>query len=377
MAAFLPAPFTAQQLRALQAQLDTPALLIVQERLQKNILAMQALAKGSHTSLRPHTKTHKSPQIARWQLEAGAQGITVAKLSEAEVMAQAGFTNIFIANQITHPLKLKRLRSLHEKVTLIVGLDHPRQIALLRPHFENASRPLNVRIEIDSGLQRCGVPPDQTLLRLAQTVMRHKWLNLEGIFTHAGQAYAAQSREEIEQIGHEEGALMAKARALLAREGITIQTVSVGSTPTVPFSAQNNAVNEIRPGNYVFYDAMQLALGAAGAEDCSLFVLATVTSRPRAERLVVDAGSKALHTDGAALTGHFGLPLGIEGRVVRLSEEHGILQVPTDCPLQPGDPLLLLPNHACAVVNLFDAYYLVDSSLQTEYLPIEGRGKSQ
>ncbi len=374
---FLPNPFTKRELQALHAQLDTPALLIVQKRLQKNILAMQALAKRNRTSLRPHTKTHKSPQIARWQLEAGAQGITVAKLSEAEVMFQAGFTNIFIANQITHPLKLKRLRDLHDKVTLIVGLDHPRQIELLRPYFEKAPQPLNVRIEIDSGLQRCGVFPDQTLLRLAQTVMRHKWLNLEGIFTHAGQAYAAKSRQEIEQIGYEEGALMAKARELLAREGITIQTVSVGSTPTVPFSAQNNAVNEIRPGNYVFYDAMQLALGAATVKDCSLFVLATVTSRPHAERLVVDAGSKALHTDGAALTGHFGLPLGIEGRVVRLSEEHGILQVAADCPLQPGDPLLLLPNHACAVVNLFDYYYLIDPSLHAQYIPIEGRGKSQ
>lgn len=370
-------PFNSEQLKKLHTQIDTPALLVLQSQLKQNIQAMQDVADQFKTALRPHTKTHKSPFIAQLQLKAGTRGITVAKLSEAEVMFNAGIDDIFIANQITHPLKLKRLQELHKKARLIIGLDSEQQIALLKPFFKEADKPLNVRIEINSGLNRCGVPVNEALVRLAQAVVRQPWLNLEGIFTHAGHVYAVGNRKEVETIGRHEGALMAEAKTLLEKTGIPIRTVSVGSTPTAPFSVQNAAVTEIRPGNYVFFDAMQIALGAAALKQCSLFVLATVVSRPEPTRLVIDAGSKALHTDGAALTGHFGLPLNVSGKVVRLSEEHGILQVPESCPLNPGDPLLIIPNHACAVANLFEQYYLIDDALRIRHLPIDARGKSQ
>ncbi len=370
-------PFSAFQLRQLHTQIETPALLIWQPQMEKNIGAMQALADRFATALRPHTKTHKSPFLAHAQLKAGAQGITVAKVSEAEVMTARGIDDIFIANQITQKSKLKRLQALQNKVRLTVGLDHKRQIALLEPFFAQSRKPLSVRIEIDSGLKRCGVTPGDELLDLARAVSKQKFLKLEGLFTHAGHVYSARSPEEVAAIGREEGSIMAQAQALLQKAGIPVPTLSVGSTPTAPFSVQNPAVNEIRPGNYIFYDAMQIALGAARVQQVSLFVLATVVSRPAADRLVIDAGSKALHTDGSALTGHFGLPLNLQGRTVRLSEEHGILHIPPRSRVAIGDPVLLIPNHACAVVNLFDTYHLIDKDLHIQAIPIEGRGKSQ
>ncbi len=369
--------FPLRQLKYLHAKIETPALLVWQPQLNENIMHMQNLADRFKVNLRPHVKTHKASLFAHWQLKAGAKGITVAKLSEAQVMAARGIDDIFIANQITQASKLQRLRTLHQKIRLIVGLDNVQQIKLLEPFFNDVGKPLKVRIEIDSGLNRCGVTVGNNLLVLAQEVLKQPFLKLDGLFTHAGHVYAATSRAETESIGKQEGALMARARALLEKHGIAVSAVSVGSTPTVPYSVRNSAVSEIRPGNYVFYDAMQLALGAARPEQVSLFVLATVVSRPAANRLVIDAGSKALHTDGANLTGHFGLPVNIKGKVVRLSEEHGVLEIPPKTEISAGHPVLLIPNHSCAVANLFDAYQLIDRAYRVQTVPIEGRGKSQ
>ena len=370
-------PFSPETLKDLHARIETPALLVWQPNLEKNLADMQKLADRYRTRLRPHTKTHKSPLFAQWQLRQGAKGITVAKLGEAEVMASQGITDIFIANQITQASKIKRLRALHETIRVIIGIDHVDQIKLLKPYFSDARTPLPVRIEIDSGLKRCGVTVGESLIHLAKAVTDQPFLELEGIFTHAGHVYGARNRAEVERIGHEEGEIMARAKVLLQQAGISVSTVSVGSTPTAPFSVQNPAVTEIRPGNYIFYDAMQIALGAAQANRVSLFVLATVVSRPAADRLVIDAGSKALHTDGASLTGHFGLPVNVQGKVIRLSEEHGVLQISPQSKVRIGDPILLIPNHACAVANLFDVYHLFDAALKIETVPIEARGKSQ
>jgi len=370
-------PVTTEQLRQLHRQIDTPALLIFENRLRRNLRAMQQVADQAGAALRPHTKTHKSVDLARWQIETGARGITVAKLSEAQVMIDAGINDVFIANQITHSLKIRKLRELHERARLIVGLDGEEQIPLLEKEFASVRKPLEVRIEIDSGLQRCGVPVGPALIRLAKAVVRRPWLRLEGIFTHAGQVYQAHSTEEVQRIGQQEGEIMSRAKHLLAGEGIKLQTVSVGSTPTAPFSAQNADVNEIRPGNYIFYDAMQMHIHDVPTERCSLFVLATTVSQPEPTRMVIDAGSKALHSDGASLTGHFGLPLNLNALVERLSEEHGILKLNVPQNVAPGEPVLLIPNHACVVVNLFNAFYLIDEQMRIRSIPISARGKSQ
>ena len=373
--------FEESQLKKLHRNIDTPALFIIEDRLDRNILQMQTLADENYSWLRPHIKTHKSVDIAHRQITLGASGVTTAKLSEAEIMFGSGIEDIFIANQITHPLKINRLKMLHAQCRVIIGIDNERQIELLRPAFEKTIRPLEVRIELDSGFGRCGVKDNKILLNLAQKINDQPWLLLEGIFTHAGQVYSAGSEEEVAQIGAAEAKAAELAYIFLNKKGIKVQTISVGSTPTAKYAVQNDAVNEIRPGNYVFYDGIQLALGSARAESCSLFVLATVISQPQKDQIVIDAGSKALGLDRGAhsiqLLAGYGTPVNINGNIERLSEEHGILKLKEAQPIDLGHPVIILPNHACSVANLFEKYYLISEHLEVEMINISARSKSQ
>lgn len=367
---------SSQLLNKIHQQIDTPALLIHAGQMEKNLHAMQAAADKYNCALRPHIKTHKSVQLAKKQLGLGASGITAAKISEAEVMADAGIDNVFIANQITHPLKIKRLLNLHRRAEIIIGLDSLKQIELLKPVFSREQKPLKVRLEIDSGLQRCGLQTGDDLLFLAKEIYNNPWLELDGIFTHAGQVYAASSVHEIEKTGFLEGRIMSETKEFLQKNGITVNTVSTGSSPTAPYSAQNPAVTEIRPGNYIFYDAMQTALGSASKEQCALYVLAAVTSQPARDRIVIDAGSKALNLDQTAAGPGYGLPVNLDGKIVRVSEEHGVLQLNKAAETALGSPVLIIPNHACTVVNLFDQYHLITDD-NIELIPVSARGKSQ
>jgi len=371
--------FSDDDIRILHRQLDTPALLIAEPIMMSNLTAMQTAANKAGKRLRPHIKTHKSADLATRQLELGANGITVAKLAEAEVMSAAGIRDIFIANEITHPIKIKRLRRLHEEADICLGMDHPAQIVLLEAEFRNASHPLKVRIEIDSGLKRCGVEPGPYLTQLARDISSRPWLNLEGLFTHAGQVYSAKSADEIRRIARHEGDIMAEARDLLLKELIPCPVISAGSTPAAPYLVNHDAVTEVRPGNYIFNDGVQVALGVANPGQCALFVLATVIAQPASDRVVIDAGSKALHIDRGAHAGSvvegFGQPLNLPGKIIRLSEEHGVIQLDSPGEIELGRPVLILPNHACAVVNLFDMYYVVDEQLRITTLPVSARGK--
>ena len=373
--------FDENQLKKLHKTMDTPALIIIEDRMDRNILHMQTLADENYSWLRPHIKTHKSVDIAHRQITLGASGITTAKLSEAEIMYGSGINDIFIANQITHPLKINRLKMLHAQCRVIIGMDNEQQIELLRPAFQKTIRPLEVRIEIDSGFGRCGVKDNKVLLNLAQKISAEPWLLLEGIFTHAGQVYSAGSEEEVAKIGDAEAKAAELAHTFLHRKGIEVQTVSVGSTPTAKYAVRNDTVNEIRPGNYVFYDGIQLALGSARAESCSLFVMATVISQPQKDQIVIDAGSKALGLDRGAhslqLISGYGTPINIEATIERVSEEHGILKLKQEQTINLGSPVIILPNHACSVANLFEKYYLISEHLEVEMINISARTKSQ
>jgi len=362
------------------SRVDTPALIIDTPRMTVNLKAMQKLAKTHNLRLRPHCKTHKSPELARRQQELGAQGITVAKLSEAEIMAANGLSDIFIANQITHPLKIKRLRRLHQKISLSIGIDHPYQLQLLQEVFKDPRHPLAVRLEIDCGFGRCGLlPTDSQIINLARQIKAMPGVILDGVFTHAGQAYAATGLQQIKDIARQEAAAVAQAARSLRTFGIEVATVSVGSTPTAQFVAGEPGINEFRPGNYIFYDAIQVGLGVAAYDQCSLFVLATVISRPAADRIVCDAGSKALNLDRGAHSAEtvngYGHLVNMHGVIERVSEEHGMIRLEANQNIHVGDPVLIIPNHACAVVNLYDHYTMVNGTVQT--LPIMGRGKSQ
>lgn len=363
--------------------LDTPALLVNLVKLEQNIQRMAEFAKIQGIKLRPHIKSHKIPEIAVKQLKAGAVGITVAKIGEAEVMAAHGIKDIFIANEIIGEEKIARLEKLLSSIKLKVAVDSVTGAELLNDAGKKSHSQIGVLIEINSGLNRAGVLPGQEVLRLAREIIRFPYLQLDGIMTHAGHVYGADSAR-VPEIGWDEGNVMIRTAKLMRDNGIDVKEVSVGSTPTVFYSGKVKGVTEIRPGNYVFYDAIQVGLGVADVEDCSLTVLATVISKPSATRVVTDAGSKTLALDqgahGNAVVKGFGI---IKGQpnlcITRLSEEHGIIEGSIDDlkNVKIGDKLEIVPNHACPVLNLADTVYCVENGLVIGNWQVAARGKTR
>jgi D-serine deaminase-like pyridoxal phosphate-dependent protein len=363
------------------SDLETPALLIEKSKLERNIENMQLLADKRGVKLRPHTKTHKIPELAKLQIANGAEGIAVAKLSEAEIMADAGIEDIQIANIIVGQSKVKRLYKLHERVkSLSCNVDSAEAVEAIAAEFDKNDKWLDVYIEINSGHNRSGLNSYKDIYKLASYIQNSSGVNLIGLFTHAGHAYAADSHEQIEEIGRYEGEFLIEIAGQLLNDRIYITNISVGSTPTAPYCSKVEGVTEIRPGNYVFYDMIQVGLGSCKVDDCALTVLATVISIPDKNRVIIDAGSKALNTDrGASKTlapEGYGYVIGKNCVIERLSEEHGIISHNGE-DFRIGEKLRIIPNHACVVTNLFDFAYLVDGDEITDRYEIKARGKSQ
>ncbi len=355
--------------------LDTPALVVDLDLLERNIARMAEIARDGGKSLRPHTKTHKTPEIAQLQVDSGASGLTVAKLGEAEVYAERGFTDIFIANEIVGAPKIERLVALAERCRVIVGVDS-KEVA--RPISEAArARGLRVpvRIEIDTGLGRAGVRNQADAVELGKRISESAGLELEGIFTHEGYAYKV---DETARPGLCAGWAkdMQGLREDLESVGLPIQSVSVGSTPTAPIMARQKGITELRPGVYVFGDVMQTGMGMKLA-DCALSVLATVVSRPDSATAIVDAGTKALSGDRAAEGSKHGTVIGHEDVSFDWSsEEHGHLDISQSrWQAAVGEKLRTIPYHACATVNMHDEIYAVRGETVEAVWKVAARGK--
>jgi D-serine deaminase-like pyridoxal phosphate-dependent protein len=361
------------------SSIDTPALLIDLDIVEANLQWMQDKANRLGVVLRPHIKTHKMPELAKRQLQIGAVGVTAAKVSEAEIMAASGISDIFIANEIVTPSKIERLLSLARRVRLTIGLDSREGARRLSEVFGAADMEIGYLIEIDSGLNRCGVRPGEPALGLLQDIRNLPGIRFRGLFTHAGHAYGKVSIEEILEVSRQESRAVVETAGCLEEAGIHSEVVSIGSTPTMKVWEGCKGVTEIRPGNYVFHDAMQVALGVAQPQDCALRVLSTVISRPASERAVIDAGSKVFALDkgahGLERMKGFGMIPGREAVLERLSEEHGVIAVSSHDNLMVGERLCIIPNHACTVVNLFDFAHTVRGERITGRLEIAARGK--
>jgi D-serine deaminase-like pyridoxal phosphate-dependent protein len=230
-------------------------------------------------------------------------------------------------------------------------------------------------LKIDCGYHRIGALPENAW-PVARRVAELPGIYLRGVFTHAGHAYSAETPEAVAEIGRQEGEILAATAGALSREGIPIVEVSVGSTPTARHAMGVSGVTECRPGNYVFHDGSQVALGTCGPEDCAMTILATVVSVPAPDRAVVDAGSKTLSQDSLRPrpNGH-GLILGTQTRLVSLTEEHGVARVEAGDSFRVGDRVRILPNHACVVSNLHDRLYGVRAGLVETEFRIAARGK--
>jgi D-serine deaminase-like pyridoxal phosphate-dependent protein len=369
-----------------KADVETPAVLIDADRLERNIRSMAEAAERMGVVLRPHFKTHKTVEIARMQLAAGAVGITCAKTTEAEVLVGAGVADVFIANEVVGPVKVERLRELARRATLSVGLDDLAQAEPLARAFAREARPLPVLIEVDTGLGRCGLPPasgwrapGQPVLALAEQLVRLAGLELRGIFTHEGHVHRAREKAELEAMALAAGRAMVETAQLLRGHKLPCEVVSVGTTPAALITPTVPGVTEARPGSYVFYDRCHLRTWSATEEDLALTVLTTVISRPARDRAVVDAGTKVLSADHVGTRfDTFGLIRGHpDWRFVQANEEHGMVSVPPEAEVAIGDRVEVFANHNCVVMNLADEVYVIRGEDVTARWRVAARGASR
>ena len=361
-------------------------MLIEQSRVLANIDRMQELADRRGIRMRPHAKTHKSPVVARWQIDRGAIGICCAKLGEAEAFADAGFTDIRVPYPI-QPTNAPRVLALLERTALSFIVDHLEVARGWSQAMTRAGRTADVLVKVDVGFHRCGIDPQPaTAVPFIREVAALPGLNLRGLLSHAGQAYHATSEDHLRSIAEDEARILRELAARAREDGVALDELSAGDTPTARYSLQQDGITEYRCGNYVYFDRTQVGLGAASPSDCALSVLATVVSKPSADRVVLDCGSKTLSSDGARgftpLPGHGTILSGSQPsldpdlQIERLSEEHGVVRVLSGrTALEPGARVRVIPNHSCVVSNLVDQAWLVDGQQVLGPMPIAARGK--
>lgn len=361
-------------------QLPTPCMVIDHQTALRNIRRMQQAADRCGVALRPHIKTHKMPFYARLQLEAGAVGVTCAKVSEAEVMADGGVEDIFIAYPLVGPFRLERALALQRRCKrLILAVDSLPGAGALNDFALAHGAVFEVRLEVDTGARRTGVVMEQAVA-LALAVDAMPGLELTGVYTFKSMLLRGNNCTDREAAGAEEGALLRGLCQALERAGLRLKDVSAGSTPTGEAVARTGAVTEIRPGTYIFNDYMVCCEGAARPVDVAARYVTTVVSTPAPDYAVLDGGTKMFSTD---------VPLReppwffegyayVDGRkdlvLNRLNEEHGILTSRRGLTgLHVGQVLTLTPLHVCTGINLQNSVY-IDFGDRCELMPVAARG---
>lgn len=322
-------------------ELETPVPVVDLDRLQANITRLQTYLDQYQIANRPHIKTHKIPAIAQLQMDAGAVGITCQKVSEAEVMAEAGFTDIFIPYNILGEIKLERLMALAARVIVSVTADSSVVVRGLSKAAKEAGLILTVLVECDSGAHRCGVQSPSEAAELARLIASLPNLHFGGLMTYP-------TNEHLDDF-------VRATRSLLQEDGLPIERVSGGGTPCMWQAHTHPELTEHRAGIYVYGDRLTLRSGSVSLEDCAIRVHTTVVSRPTPERGILDAGSKTLSSDLHGLDGYGYICEYPEAKIYALSEEHGHVDFSV-CPRKPqiGERLTIIPNHCCTVTSLFD-----------------------
>ncbi len=355
---------------------DTPFVAVDMDVLERNIKSMAQLAKEAKVKLRPHTKTHKSPRIAQMQLDAGAQGITCAKLGEAEVMAAHGIQDILIAFALVGKKKLERFSALLHKANLMVGLDDIRVAKGINDVGAVHRRKIPIYVDIDTGLHRMGRSVQESIEHIIE-ISKLPFVDVKGVMSHTGHAYMKNSDDEILQIAVQDAQMMNEAKQILNKKGVFIEEISVGATATARFIKSIPYATEMRPGMYVFNDRFVMGAGGAKEEDCAVRIFATVVARPSRERIIIDAGSKTLAQDPYKAGGH-GHVCGHPHLVLKaLSEEHGTIEVEGFSDLEIGDVIQIIPNHICPAINLADELLGFRNGDWVETISISGRGKNR
>lgn len=359
--------------------IDTPYLEVDVDRLDRNLAALAASARRAGVDVRPHAKTHKCAEIARRQIDAGAVGLTVATVGEAEAFADAagitGCTDLFIAFPLwAGAEKSARLRALAERVSLRIGVDSVEGARHLAGSLDSA--PVQVLVEVDSGQHRTGTAPDRA--GEVAAAASAAGLDVIGVFTFPGHSYGPGQTRRAAAVAEVEA--LAVAAESLRRAGVEPRVRSGGSTPTVGLLGEvgSGVLTEIRPGVYPFNDAQQVEIGSCGFDDVALTAVATVVRRD-CRRIVLDSGSKILGADRAAwATGYGRLLDHPDARIVQLSEHHAVVEfgpdTPTDDIPRVGSLVRVVPNHVCNGVNLVDELIAIDGE-DTRW-PVIARGRN-
>jgi len=350
-----------------KAELDTPALLLDMDAVEANIAKMARWFEGRQCRLRPHAKTHKLPLIARKQVEAGAIGITCAKLSEAEAFFREGIRDVLVANEVVGERKIERLGEVARLGNLIVCVDDPGNARAIACAARQAGLVIRVLIEVDTGLSRCGVKPGEPALALARAIRGMDGIELAGIMGYEGGLFI---KDPGEKRSHAEASYRAlvSVRDLLVGEGIPVGIVTAGGSNTYALAGSWPGITDVQVGSYVTMDPYNGEYGVDFAQ--AVTVLATVISRPEPGRAVIDAGMKTFSTDHGLPT-----PLGEGITVDRLDEEHGRLAL--DGPargLAVGDKVELVPSHGCTTIPLHEQYVLMRGGRVHAVAPIPARG---
>ena len=371
-------------------ELETPHILLDQDRMQANIQLIQDIGNTHGVNVRPHIKTHKCIELARQQIDAGAVGITSSKVDEALVFMNNGIRSVTVAYPLVVDSKLDRLiaAARAHDVDLRLIVDNPVGVDAIAQVAGRHEKQISIFLKIDVGLHRCGLAEDDpSLIELTQKILQEPALNFVGLLSHAGHVYGALGGEAARQIAQEECEIMNRVRKKLESNGIKVSEVSIGSTPTVLANDNYDGITEIRPGNYVFMDRTPLRLDLIKLDQIAFSVLATVVSQ-NSDYFIIDTGSKTLSSDqgahGIAGMVGFGLAYPVdrfedknyEMVVAKLSEEHGFVER-KDFDLAIGSTIRLVPNHSCVVANLLDTYTVLKNGQIAEQWDIVARGQVQ
>lgn len=364
------------------AELPTPAFLVDRRRVIANCARMREKAVRSAVAFRPHVKTHKTIEIARLQHGSSSGPITVSTLAEAAFFARGGFEDITYAVPIA-PEKLDRAASLTRQIRLQLLVDHPTAFDALETYARAHGIAFEVSLKVDCGYHRAGVDPhDPDSVVLARRIADSKVVRFKGLLTHAGHSYHARNLEEIRKVAAEEGRVVSEFGKKLGFDAMR----SIGSTPTASVVETFTDCDEVRPGNYVFYDAFQATIGSCHREDCAVSVLTTVIGAyPQQNKLLVDAGALALSKDLGPnhIDAQFGYGMVCDEalqpaamKITSISQEHGQIfgEGRIDFNRYPvGSRLRIIPNHSCLTAALYDRYRVVENgTVVDEWWPVRG-----
>ncbi|WP_410207420.1 alanine racemase [Fusobacterium sp.] len=362
-------------------ELRTPKILLEFETLRKNINGYQQLCDINSKEMWPMIKTHKSTEILKYQIQAGAKGVLCGTLDEAEACCDMGIKNIMYAYPVASAENILRVVELSKKSDFIIRLDNYAGAEMINEIAQKNSAVINYTVIIDSGLHRFGVAPDRAV-EFVKRLSELKNLKFKGISTHPGHVYGAGSYEEIARYTEDECTSLHIAKENLQKAGFNVEIVSSGSTPTFEQAVKDKNINIYHPGNYVFYDVVQASLKVAKADQCALKVYTTIISQPAEDIFICDAGAKCLGLDkgahGNSLISGYGAVAGHPELVVdSLSEEVGKIKINGKTELKVGDKIEVIPNHSCSTANMTSYYTLVDKDRVIGTIDVDIRGNSK